>query len=93
MHEAGASIDNPGRALKVSPLESPLVLPTPNMADEKVPVEYTEKNAIAGSTDLESSGTKSPPIEDDDLPDPDVGKSDEERAKLVGLLRSSPCNV
>jgi hypothetical protein len=63
------------------------------MAEEKVAVEYPEKNAVAGSTDLESSGTKSPPVEDDELPDPDVGKSDEERAELVRLLRSSLRNA
>jgi hypothetical protein len=65
-------------------------------AEGKVPADsYTaEKNAVAGSSDVESSGTRSPAIiMDDDLPDPDVGKSDEERAKLVCLLCSSLCNV
>jgi len=63
------------------------------MADEKVAVEYSQKDAVVGSSDLESSGTKSPPIDDDDLPDPDVGKTDEERAELVGLRRCAWCNV
>lgn len=33
------------------------------------------------------SQTSSPAEFHDELPDPDVGKSDEERARLVGLLR------
>jgi len=44
----------------------------------------TEKQNIEAS-ELESSGVVSP-AEYDDLPDPDVGKSDEERARLVRLL-------
>jgi hypothetical protein len=52
------------------------------MASDKVVVGYAEKQNVNGS-DIESSGVSSPPAEYDDLPDPDVGKSDEERAKLV----------
>jgi hypothetical protein len=52
------------------------------MADEKAQLEVAEKqNGIASS--LEGSGVSSPAPEYDDLPDPDVGKTDEERAKLV----------
>lgn len=53
------------------------------MADEKQVSDFSEKqNAVA--SELEHSGTASPIIvEYDDLPDPDAGKSDEERAKLV----------
>jgi len=54
--------------------------------DEKVPVDYAEKKG-AGGSDLESSGTRSPAIvEHEDLPDPDVGKTDEERAALDKAL-------
>lgn len=58
------------------------------MADEKAQMEMAEKqNAVASS--LEGSGVSSPVPEFDDLPDPDVGKSDEERAKLVRPHRLS----
>lgn len=51
------------------------------MAAEKMTVDYAEKkNAVE---DIESSGTRSPAVEYDELPDPDIGKSPEERAKLV----------
>ena len=53
------------------------------MADyEKSNLEIAEKPTVIGTSDIESSGISSPP-EYDDLPDPDVGKTDEERAKLV----------
>lgn len=60
------------------------------MTTEKIPsegnphstLEVSEKNNILASSDVESSGVSSP-AEYDDLPDPDAGKSDEERAKLV----------
>jgi hypothetical protein len=55
------------------------------MADEKVPV-YNEKNTLGLSSDVEDGSVSSPAPEFDDLPDPDVGKSDEERAKLVCLF-------
>jgi hypothetical protein len=86
-----ASIDNPGHALKVLPPEFPLVLPATTMAtmpEEKVPV-VDEKNRVARSSDIESSGVSSTPADYDDLPDPDVGKTDEERAKLVGIPAST----
>lgn len=55
------------------------------MADIKdTKLDVNEKNGALATSDIESSitGTRSP-LEDDDLPDPDAGKSDEERAKLV----------
>jgi len=55
------------------------------MAAEKITVDYAEKKA-AGASDIESAGTRSPPAEYEDLPDPDVGKSDEEREKLDKAL-------
>lgn len=52
------------------------------MADEKN-LELNEKpNTVA--SELESSGISSP-VDYDDLPDPDAGASDEERARLVRL--------
>ena len=42
----------------------------------------TEKGQIF-SNELENSSTNSPGEYYDDLPDPDAGKSDEERARLV----------
>lgn len=44
-----------------------------------------EKSAALYASDVSSSGAG----EYDDLPDPDAGKSDEERAKLVSLPLSS----
>lgn len=52
------------------------------MASEKLDVQYSEKNNQL-SSDVESADTGSSPINYGDLPDPDVGKSDEERAALV----------
>jgi hypothetical protein len=59
------------------------------MADEKqvnptateAVIGSNEKHAVSAS-DLESTGVNSP-AELDGLPDPDVGKSDQERARLV----------
>jgi hypothetical protein len=56
----------------------------PNV-DDKMVAPSDEKQHIVAS-ELEGSGISSPP-EYDDLPDPDAGKSDEERAALV---RPSP---
>lgn len=51
----------------------------PAYADEKV---YTEEKPHVLASDV--SGTQSNPSDyDGELPDPDVGKSDEERARLV----------
>lgn len=50
------------------------------MMDEKQTVFAEKPDATA--SELEASGISSP-AEYDDLPDPDVGKSDEERARLV----------
>jgi hypothetical protein len=52
--------------------------------DEKHQLEVAEKQHVAASS-LESSEIASP-VDYDDLPDPDVGKTDEERAKLVRPL-------
>jgi hypothetical protein len=49
-----------------------------------------EKQHIVAN-ELEGSGISSP-AEYEDLPDPDVGKSDEERAALVRPSPSSFCN-
>ncbi|KAF2744385.1 MFS general substrate transporter [Sporormia fimetaria CBS 119925] len=50
---------------------------------DKLQVDYNEKKGTP--SEVESTGTKSPP-EYDDLPDPDIGKSDEERAALDRAL-------
>jgi len=55
------------------------------MAAEKMTVDYAEKKN-GGIEDIESSGTRSPAVEYDELPDPDIGKSPEERAKLDKAL-------
>lgn len=55
------------------------------MADEKHDLAAAEKQNTVAS-ELESSGISSPVAEYDDLPDPDVGKSDEERARLDKAL-------
>ena len=59
---------------------SPSTTNNKNMADEKVQVGYAEK----GASDVEQGSSITSPAEYDDLPDPDVGKSDAKRAKLVG---------
>lgn len=61
------------------------------MAEEKAQLEVAEKPHTTASSDIEkSSGLASPAEYDtDDLPDPDAGKSDAERAKLVRLSTSA----
>ncbi|PSN71342.1 bodown198 [Corynespora cassiicola Philippines] len=56
------------------------------MADEKSTLDVLDKPNVTATSDLESSGNSSPPVEIDELPDPDVGKSDEERARLDKAL-------
>jgi hypothetical protein len=50
-------------------------------------LEVSEKTAAIASSDIESSQI-STPSDYDDLPDPDAGKTDEERARLV-----RPCHL
>jgi len=51
---------------------------------ESLPDTNEKVGAVAYNSDIESSKvSSSPAVEHDDLPDPDVGKSDEEKAKLV----------
>ena len=57
------------------------------MAADK-PELVTEKGHVV-SNELESNSTSSPGEYYDDLPDPDAGKSDEERARLVRPPTSS----
>lgn len=52
-------------------------------------LEVTEKSNVVAS-DVSSSQISSPGDYDGDLPDPDVGKTDEERAKLVRLPHFTP---
>ena len=54
-----------------------------DIQDSKAQLEVNEKNNTLATSDIESSITGAPTPDYDDLPDPDVGKSDEERAKLV----------
>ena len=60
------------------------------MADEKSTLDVLDKPNVTATSDLESSGNSSPPVEIDELPDPDVGKSDEERARLVRAAHGPP---
>lgn len=46
-------------------------------------LEANEKGTSYGINDVESSQASTPGIDHEDLRDPDVGKSDEERARLV----------
>ncbi|KAF2870908.1 major facilitator superfamily domain-containing protein [Massariosphaeria phaeospora] len=55
------------------------------MAAEKANLHMDEKTRIAASSDVESSDVLTPP-DYDDLPDPDAGKSDAERAQLDRAL-------
>ncbi|KAF2732760.1 MFS general substrate transporter [Polyplosphaeria fusca] len=55
------------------------------MANEKSGLEMSEKAQVNSSSDIERSGTVSP-TDYDDLPDPDAGKSAEERAELDKAL-------
>ncbi|KAF2017964.1 MFS general substrate transporter [Aaosphaeria arxii CBS 175.79] len=55
------------------------------MAEEKNHLELSEKNNVIASSDVESAEAK-PVVDYDELPDPDAGKSDEERAKLDKAL-------
>ncbi|KAF2194241.1 hypothetical protein K469DRAFT_709749, partial [Zopfia rhizophila CBS 207.26] len=60
---------------------SPFQQHTMAVTDEKAGLGVVEKPNIS---DIESSGVSSPPNNEiDDIPDPDAGKSPEERAKLV----------
>lgn len=43
----------------------------------------SEKSAAIASSDIESSQLSNRGVDFEDLPDPDAGKSDEERARLV----------
>lgn len=52
----------------------------PNVDDKMVAPSDEKQHMVA--SELEGSGISSP-AEYDDLPDPDAGKSDEERAALV----------
>jgi hypothetical protein len=56
------------------------------------PELVAEKGQIL-SNELESNSTSSPGEYYDDLPDPDAGKSDEERARLVRPSTSSTVGV
>jgi MFS family permease len=56
------------------------------MSSEKEVTAPPEKEAITYGSDVESSAISSPSNEHDDLPDPDVGKTDEERAALDKAL-------
>ena len=56
------------------------------------PELVAEKGQIQ-SNELESNSTSSPGEYYDDLPDPDAGKSDEERARLVRPSTSSTVGV
>ena len=49
-----------------------------------------EKGEVIANEKPNSDGTSSPGEYYDDLPDPDAGKSDEERARLVRPLHSLP---
>ena len=60
---------------------------TVTAVDDKQVVTPDEKQHIVAS-ELEGSGISSPAAEYEDLPDPDVGKSDAERAALVRPLPS-----
>jgi len=55
----------------------------PNTSEKVAPpYEANEKAAVGAGSDIESSHLSSP-ADYDDLPDPDAGKSDEERDRLV----------
>jgi hypothetical protein len=57
--------------------------PIATMADQKqASIAPTDEKQNAVASELESSGISSP-AEYEDLPDPDVGKTDAERAALV----------
>lgn len=58
------------------------------MSAEKQNLGVNEKDQVLQQSDIESSKGIESPAEYDDLPDPDVGKSDEERAQLVRLSHS-----
>lgn len=61
--------------------------PIATMADQKQIILPADEKQNAVASDLESSGISSP-AEYEDLPDPDVGKTDAERAALVRPLPS-----
>jgi hypothetical protein len=55
-------------------------------------LDVHEKNAVVHGSDVESSQL-STPGDFDDIADPDAGKSDEERARLVRLSNAITCNM
>jgi hypothetical protein len=54
-------------------------------------LDVNEKSAVIAS-DVSSSQVSHSHDYEGDLPDPDAGKSDEERAVLVRLMHSLPCH-
>jgi hypothetical protein len=84
----GVSIDNLAASLGCC---SELASPIDTMSDHKQVVASDEKQH-AFASEVEGSGISSP-AEYDDLPDPDVGKTDAERAALVRPLPSLNSNL
>ena len=56
-----------------------------NISEKTAPL-YDSNEKAAATSDIESSCLSSPDHFKDDLPDPDMGKSEEERVELVRLF-------